>query len=850
MIKAFLSHSSTDKEIVRKIKKKLTRAWTYFDEDCFGPGDDFRKAIVSHIEEAKLFVLFASKASLKSSWVKFELETVYWESIKKKDIQVLVLNLDNLEIDHFPEWMKNAKIQPIDNIGIAAQIIIDKLFEYINTDKVYVGRTKEAEKFNRDLIAQYSDFPNVIALSGLEGIGRRTFAKKVISQRFGLKYELEIHIKEYEGINELHRYLISDNIISMSQREKEEELQAFISASNEEKYYEIARILSECSSKYTMPIIVDDGGLLDNDGYYRNDILSILKTFANDFRDNYLLLVHKRYPKLKTADSNLVYTLKIGELSFEESFSALDILLKRNYISSLNKANIEELTKHLDGYPPAIYYAVKECSVYGIDLVCDDKSKLTDFKSGHFNGYLNSIKIEDTDITLLKLLHNFEVLDIDTICVLLSTNKEDIRIGIIKLIDYNLVYDANGYYRISSPIKSAISRKVSLFSKKEMNNYSHLLIEEFNKNEQKTLIYIDNIITSLLYAEDDSTLDRFKSFLLPSKLLDIAQKYNIDRNWRTAEIYTRKALKLDPNNFDAKVLLFKLLVRQDNKSISHDDEENDILKELNERYDSRRFYLKGFRFWKRHKFESAIEQFELGKKAGDDSIQIHRDLAECYFQINNLEKSKYEIEIVMRPGRKIKNAFILDLAAKIAIYSNDFDSAKELITQLELVDKPENVNHRKAVLAIKEKRYEDAMAYSTKACSSERVLPQMMLLHMNIAMHGKNYDIVENDYKQYKDTYKHSSDMLEVLYSTMLLYRDGWQSAEAGFSKVFNKKSPIALDLRYKILQKQLNDHHTSIAVRKLIEEELSKLTNSRISDVLDINQYYESSNDNNIDIF
>lgn len=850
MIRAFLSHSSTDKEIVRKIKKRLKRAWTIFDEDCFEPGDDFREAIVSHIEKAKLFVLFASEASLKSSWVNFELDTVYWEFIKKRDIQVLVLNLDNVKIEHFPEWMRKAKIQPIDNIGVATQIIIDKLFDYVKTDNIYVGRTKETEKFNKDLIVRYSDFPNIIALSGLEGIGRRTFAKRVISERFNLKYELEIHLKEYEGIDELHRYLISDSIKLKSQSEKENEIKTFISASNEEKYNEIARILSEYSSESTMPIIVDEGGLLDNDGYYRNDILNILKIFSNNYIDDYLLLVHKRYPKLTTADSNLVYTLKIGELSFEESFSALDMLLKRNNIISTNKANIEELANHLDGYPPAIYYAVKECSVYGIDLVCDDKIKLTDFKSGLFTGYLNSIKIDDSDIILLKLLYNFEVLDIDTICILSSTTKEDIRVGIMNLIDYNLVYDANGYYRISSPIKAAISRTVvSRFSKKEMNHYSHLLIEEFNKNEQKSLIYIDNIITSLLCAEDDDALVNFKSFLLPSKLLDIAQKYNIDRDWKTAEKYARKALELEPDNYEAKILLFKLLVRLETKSVSHEQEEEELLSDIDKRYDLRRFYLRGFRFRKRNKFRDAIAQFELGKKAGDDSIQIHRDLAECYFQIDALEKSKHEIEIVMKPGRKIKNAFILDLAAKIAIYSNDFDSAKELITQLELVDKPENVNHRKAVLAIKEKRFEAAMDASTAACSSEKVLPHMIMLHMNIAIHSGKYDIVESDYEKYLKIYKHSSDMLEILYSTMLLNRDGWQSADAGFSKVLNKESPIALDLRYKILQKKLIDRRISLAKRQNIEKEIKDLDKSRKRDVLIINQYYENRNDKNIDI-
>ncbi len=616
------------------------------------------------------------------------------------------------------------------------------------------------------------------------------------------------------------------------------------------KYCEIARILAEYSSKYAIPVLVDDGGLLDNDGYYRKDVLNVLKIFAEKFKDHYLLLVHRRYPKLKTVDSDLVYTLKIGELSFDEIFQALDTLLKRNSITSTNKADIEELAKYLDGYPPALYYAVKECSIYGIDVVCGDKRKLTDFKSGLFTGYLNSINIEELGETILKLIYNFEVLDVNTMSILLKIAREGICSELIKLIDFNLVYTTNGnYYRISSPIKVAIGRRVSLFSKKEMTSFSHELIEEFNKNEFKSLTYIDNIITSLLYANNDKELNRFKTFLLPSKLLEIAQKYNIDRDWKTAERYTRKALEVDPDNYDAKILLFKLLVRLETKSVSHEKEENDLISELDERYDPRRFYLRGFRFRKRNKFMYAIEQFELGKKAGDDSIQIHRDLAECYFQINDLEKSKQEIEIVMKPGRKIKNAFILDLAAKIAIYSNDFDSAKELITQLELVDKPENVNHRKAVLAIKEKRFEAAMDASTAACSSEKVLPHMIMLHMNIAIHNRKYDIVESDYEKYLKIYKHSSDMLEILYSTMLLYRDGWRSADAGFSKVLNKESPIALDLRYKILQKHLNDQHTSLANRKRIEKEIEELDKSRLSDVLTINQFYENRNDKNIDI-
>ena len=304
-----------------------------------------------------------------------------------------------------------------------------------------------------------------------------------------------------------------------------------------------------------------------------------------------------------------------------------------------------------------------------------------------------------------------------------------------------------------------------------------------------------------------------------------------------------------PQNLDAKVLLFKLLVRQENKNTSYEKEEEDILEQLDELYDKRRFYLRGFRFWKKHDFNNAIEQFSLGKQAGDDSIPIHRDLAECYFQINELQKAKEEISLVIKPKRKITNAFILDLAAKIAIYSGDFQSAKEIISQLDVVDKPENVNHRKATLAIKEKRFDDALSDSNNACCSDRVLPQMLLLNMNIAIHSNQFDLVEQDYTRYQSLFKqYSKDMLEVLYSTMLLKRDGWQSATAGFSKIRNKDRPIAINLKYKILQKKLEDRKLSISERNKTEEKLKSINIDTTRDVLDVNQYYEYRDDDMID--
>ena len=131
MVKAFLSHSSVDKDVVRKVKNKIQRFWTYFDEDCFNPGEDFRTAITDRLEDTNLFVLFVSQNSLNSSWVRFEMDEAYWQTVQGKNITTLVLTLEAISPSDLPSWMRKAKFEPIGTVDQAAQLIKTILLENV-----------------------------------------------------------------------------------------------------------------------------------------------------------------------------------------------------------------------------------------------------------------------------------------------------------------------------------------------------------------------------------------------------------------------------------------------------------------------------------------------------------------------------------------------------------------------------------------------------------------------------------------------------------------------------------------------------------------------------------------------
>ena len=77
-MKAFLSHSSTDKEFVRAVAGNLRRQYCVFDERSFSVGQEFKSSIEAGLNKSDIFVLFAAEAALASIWVDFEINETWY----------------------------------------------------------------------------------------------------------------------------------------------------------------------------------------------------------------------------------------------------------------------------------------------------------------------------------------------------------------------------------------------------------------------------------------------------------------------------------------------------------------------------------------------------------------------------------------------------------------------------------------------------------------------------------------------------------------------------------------------------------------------------------------------------
>lgn len=107
---------------------------------------------------------------------------------------------------------------------------------------------------------------------------------------------------------------------------------------------------------------------------------------------------------------------------------------------------------------------------------------------------------------------------------------------------------------------------------------------------------------------------------------------------------------------------------------------------------------------------------------------------------------------------------------------------------------------------------------------------------MNIALHLPDYSLVQEKYEFISKHYKHYDyDVREVLYVTMLLQKEGWEAAEAGYQRIRGRRgqNPYVRNLRYKIVCTKLEQGGFPLQQRKELERERDELEKAKRFDPL-----------------
>ena len=193
MVRAFLSHSSKDKErYVRIVADKLGPQLSVYDEYTFEEGMHPLEEIVRGLDDSQIFVIFLSEYALASGWVQKELSLAY-DKLEAKHLQRVFPIIIDPDLTHadprIPEWMRNDyNLKYISRPTVAARRIRQRLREVSwqrnpvlrDRNSIFVGRNELVAQIEARVDDVDRVMPICFVASGLPRIGRGTLLRHAL----------------------------------------------------------------------------------------------------------------------------------------------------------------------------------------------------------------------------------------------------------------------------------------------------------------------------------------------------------------------------------------------------------------------------------------------------------------------------------------------------------------------------------------------------------------------------------------------------------------------------------------------------------------------------------------------
>ena len=726
-MKIFLSHSSKDKDLVRKINEKLGSHLTWFDAVEIDNGDRILDKVCEGVEKCTHFVLFWSLNSANANWVQAELNAAFVKMMSNK-CKFMIFRLDQTELPILLQPYKyndfNIKQNNVDDIcdNICELILMEvsKTFSH-NT---FVNRTEELgdiEDFVRD------DEVKIIILTGILGIGKSALALRANEWIYGQEHNcVVIDFNRLPGVAELviemHRKIKED--ISNDNCTKEEQL--------ENLEYALEKIAYSQSSI----ILKDVKEWLDEEGN-PNEILQFIfdKIIASNIFDGLSVIVtSSRYINTDIDKSPCIKTIKVRALKD----SHIETIIKNNLLRSFkgySKDKTREFAKYLCGYPLGARLAANNISVHGYDFYLTQNYKIKELKIGLAKHLISYAQVSKECIDFLKYmaLVQSRLKNEEYILTGLLDKYEDVGkfseeaffAGLVNIDDdgcYRLEHIVEDYYYDLAFNDKNARKKLYNAETYIERNYESLDVT----NKYRFLTVLIHIMT--LNGHIDKAI-KLRRELIETMSTSMWALYN-HREYDEAYNVANGILATYPDDVDAKYMQALCCIRNEKygeartiiKTLQKDDLEN-----------YRYYYALGRIEKYLEHYEKAIGLFLQALQKRKRHCSSMREIAECYYYLGDLNQAHKYIDRAKKIDED--NVWTILLECKILSKEGKNELALDAINKESLlIDDPSQILFRKGRIYDEMNRQEDAIDCYKKALeyNFKQYDARLCLLHHNL----------------------------------------------------------------------------------------------------------------------
>ena len=814
LFRAFLSHSTRDKSIVRAVAEHLGRAAVIYDEFEFKTGDDFKTAIVRGLGQSDLFVLFASKNALSRDWVRFEIESAEEALASQALSQVVTYIIDpHLNIDDLPDWMRATLISRLEAPGLIALDIRRILGEKSRsqTQSYFVGRQNELSQA-LDHIAAFHDPNNrpPLVIYGLTGIGRRTLLSAIGRDHLSLSKLFIIELEQGD--------LLPEVLLKVSTKLSPDSIADPIGFINDHSKRpnptvaeEIVNILETICSSGSLPVFVERDAMPLQDGSLRVEYDLLYNEIAGRTAVDAAIISNRR---LSAPGGKPLTSVRVPELPNTATKNLLR-LIARDYGLSVAVDQIDSLATYSRGYPPAIGFAISEARIYGISHVVANQHALVNFSAEIFLAQITDDRMISASMCeILRLLSSYSPLPLAVIQDYCNLAKDDLVTNMEGLLDFVFVLPEETNYRISEPIRDAAYRAFGGMTV-DHTRVARLLAEYLadEPNDDTRLSLGRSIFRASLLSR--SSGDSEFSIGFASDFIRVATQSYHDQDYDLAIRYGEEALEYRSDNVDVRRYVAQALIRKERyeEATVHIDSlvEAGHLREA--------FYVKGFQARRRREYREAILNYEKCLAYGRRGAAIHRELASCYFESGNDDKAEYHIGEAERSSPH--NRFIVDLRCTIAIRIGDLDNARRTLEVLDRVDSAGFADHRRSTFEQAQGNPEEALLLARRAIEKMQrppfeVVANLVNCLIEAGEDGEALNSLGALNQRFRDTHHDAQTGLRCKYE--IRFGDV-VNAEGLWNLLREKDTPVHKGLRISILNRKLQQGIMGATEKEELEE-------------------------------
>lgn len=674
MLKAFLSHTGIDKDLVKNVHENLLAENAWFDAVNIENGESIPEKINEGLRQATHFVLFWSERASKAPWVRAELNAAFVQMMAGK-CKFMIFCLDDTSL---PVLLQPYKYERIDksNLIDSALKISRKIMAQEGVESklsTFVNRTNEIGEIEESIREGFK----LIILNGILGIGKSSLAERAIQWLYPNRAtnRIILDFNAIPGIAELS--------IELSRQMKKPLVNGNVLI--EEQKQNIRYFLECASASYTILILKDVKTWLEEDGSPNSGLLFITDIIIDTKLFNYAtIMTTSRY--IEVPYNYYEYSRQITIRGMENAHIAeiINNNLVKGFRADNNKNSL--FAKQLYGYPLGAKLGAYRISNHGYNYYIEQPQKIVELKVGLAKQLISYAELSEKCLEYLKIvalsrsrLRNeeyavaFPAIE-DSIARL---SDEAFFAGILKFDDDNcyklelLVEDYFYDLAFNSSNRKDILETLEVF----------LLDEVKTSSTEKYMRLIPAAVHILTLNGKVNEAISLRAELTATIISSMWDQYN-HREYDEAYETANGLIHEDEYNIEARYIRSLCLTRFDEYEKA-EEILNDLLIE-DEGSSARYYYALGRIQKRRSDYLKAIEFFQVAVSKRRKYLSPYREMAECYMLLDLIPEAHQSIAKAKQIDES--NIFVSLLEARLLQKEDKAELAIELLSNQSILE--------------------------------------------------------------------------------------------------------------------------------------------------------------------